>query len=230
MNVATSNRPKLELNESLSSDEDISRLENKQINLSSNEIAVIQYRTKNAKFQQQEDTSKIFIKRVNTITSSVNELLETNNSSMGGRTPNISTNEPIINKNSNYISQSARKEVKTTGNSIINLPRTKLGEYLQRSEKSKFKERKDSPFLVVKKTLNFDEEVKKNKKERRDAYGTVICKKNRRKVQVSFVDWISDEPLTDVVYIESFKGLNYMRNMPKEDFMVKPTCECCGIF
>lgn len=223
MNIAISNRPKLEIDEE--SSDDITPLENKQINLSSNEIAVVQYRAANSK----SDQSKIFIERANTIAmSSENDLLETNSNSIINRTPNISMS------NNQYISQSAKKEIKSSGNSVIRVPKSKLGEYLEKSEKSKFKERKDSPFLVqqVRKNLKFGEEdeEKKNKKERRDWNGTVICKKNRRKVQVTFVDWISDEPLTDVVYIESFKKLNYIRNMPKEDFIVKPTCECCSIF
>lgn len=233
MNVAIINRPKLEMNESLSSSEDVGPLENKQINLSSNELAVAQYRASKQQFQQQGDTSKIFIGRANTIiTSSENELLDTNNNTIN-RTPNISNNEASNSKNNRYISQSARKEIKSSGNSIIPVPKTKLGEYLQKSVKSKFKERKNPALNVqeVKKTLDFNnEEVKTNKKERRDVYGTVISKKNRRKVRVSFVDWISDEPLIDVTYIESYKGLNYIKNMPKEDFMIKPRCECCGIF
>lgn len=220
-------RPKLEEPEELS---ESSNFEADKINLSSNDVAIIQIN--NSKYQRSKllgmtnnNTNRMLM------SSAENELAETNNETNNAsinRTPNLS-NYPHY---SFGISQSDRKQSKSTmGSQMSSGAKLKLSEYLQKSAKSKFKERKESPFLVnIKKELKFGENENKNKKERRDWNGTVINKKNKRKVQVTFQDWITDDPLVDVIYIESFKNFNYMRNMPKEDFIAKSRCECCTVF
>lgn len=221
MNIALSNRPKLVLEDS---SEDISPLEDKQINLSSNELIIAQILSGKKNLNKYQKSQNI-AKRTNTLMSSENELAETSSNTIINPTP-------ILSSNYQYISQSARKEMKNYESKILKTSTMKLSEYLQKSEKCKYKERKDPSFLIkVKKNLKFgDDANEKNKKERRDWNGTVICKKNRRKVQVTFADWAGDEPLTSIIYIESFKNFNFIKNMPKEDFIIKPTCECCNIF
>ena len=72
-------------------------------------------------------------------------------------------------------------------------------------------------------------------RERRDAYGNIIKKKNRKKIKVSFIDQINEEqPLVNVVDIESYKKYNFIIGMPKEDHIKKnqatSNCQCCIMF
>ena len=71
-------------------------------------------------------------------------------------------------------------------------------------------------------------------RERRDVYGNLICKKNRRKVRVTFADEIDeDKPLASVIDIESYKNYNYIFGMPKEDTInknISTNCQCCILF
>lgn len=72
-------------------------------------------------------------------------------------------------------------------------------------------------------------------RERRDAFGNEIKKKNKRKIKVSFVDQLhEDQPLVNVIDIESFKKYNFIIGMPKEDNIkstnVNSNCQCCIMF
>ena len=74
-------------------------------------------------------------------------------------------------------------------------------------------------------------EVETDKKERRDFFGNVIKKKNKKKVKVSFIDVVTSQPLVDLVNIESFKNYNLIEGMPGEDGKVKNSeCVCCLLF
>ncbi len=74
-------------------------------------------------------------------------------------------------------------------------------------------------------------ETENDKKERRDFFGNVIKKKNKKKVKVSFIDTVTTHPLADIINIESFKNYNYIEGMPSEDGKVKNAeCVCCLIF
>ena len=76
-----------------------------------------------------------------------------------------------------------------------------------------------------------EKEISPFKKERRDIFGNIISKKNKRNVKVSFVDLTTSQPLVDVVDIESFKKYNYIIGMPKEKQIEKHVkCQCCTIF
>ena len=69
------------------------------------------------------------------------------------------------------------------------------------------------------------EEVEE-KKFRKDKNGTLICKKNKKKVKIGFL-----EPFTKIIPIESYKKYNVMTNIPKgERYISKDNCECCIIF
>ena len=98
-------------------------------------------------------------------------------------------------------------------------------------EKSKYNKYFNSP---VKATKKIEEESVKTSRERRDVYGNLICKKNRRKVRVTFADEIEEEkPLASVIDIESYKKYNYIFGMPKVDTINKnitTNCQCCNVF
>ena len=73
-------------------------------------------------------------------------------------------------------------------------------------------------------------------KERKDAFGNEIKKRNIKKFKVSFIDEIyKDQPLAKIIDIESFKKYNFIVGMPKEEH-IKGThinasnCQCCLIF
>jgi hypothetical protein len=70
-----------------------------------------------------------------------------------------------------------------------------------------------------------------NKKERLDFYGNVIKKKNKKRIKVSFIDYVTSQPLVDIINIESFKNYNFIEGMPGEEGVAKSAeCVCCSIF
>ena len=76
-----------------------------------------------------------------------------------------------------------------------------------------------------------EKEISPIKKERRDIFGNLINKKNKKNVKVSFVDFTTSQPLVNVVEIESFKKYNYVIGLPKEKKIEKhDKCQCCVIF
>ena len=98
-------------------------------------------------------------------------------------------------------------------------------------EKSKYNKYFNSP---VKHAKKIEEKSDNTSRERRDVYGNLICKKNRRKVRVTFADEIEEEkPLASVIDIESYKKYNYIFGMPKVDTINKnitTNCQCCNVF
>ena len=89
------------------------------------------------------------------------------------------------------------------------------------------KKRKDSIFTNKIVETKDDQSYKK---ERRDFYGNVIKKKNKKKVRVSFIDVVTSQSLTKVVNIESFKKYNIIDGYPNDDKVKNPECVCCSIF
>ena len=65
-----------------------------------------------------------------------------------------------------------------------------------------------------------------------DIYGNIINKKNRKKIKISFIDNITNQPLVNVIDIESFKNYNYIDGIPQEEKMynISSKCQCCLIF
>ena len=93
----------------------------------------------------------------------------------------------------------------------------------------KRKHRRDNDFFTHK--IVETKDVSSDKKERRDFFGNVIKRKNKKKVKVSFIDVVTSQPLADVINIESFKNYNCIEGAPDEDG--KPTnteCVCCLVF
>ena len=78
--------------------------------------------------------------------------------------------------------------------------------------------------LIQKKNLS--------KVERSDYFGTKICKANKRKVKIVFIDEVTDEPLIDVDEIECIKEYNVvpLLNGGKDLYMKEDTCCACFIF
>ena len=94
-------------------------------------------------------------------------------------------------------------------------------------EKSKYKTSID----YTKKNENEFETI--TGKERTDAFGNVIKRKNKKKIKVSFVDEINKEqPLVNFIDIECYKKFNFIIGMPKEEHIKKnhSNCQCCNIF
>ena len=60
-----------------------------------------------------------------------------------------------------------------------------------------------------------------------DKNGTVINKRNKKKVKISF-----KTPFEDVEYIESFKSFNVVHGIPKNDVFTpqQDHCQCCQIW
>jgi hypothetical protein len=79
----------------------------------------------------------------------------------------------------------------------------------------KRKHRRDNDFFTHK--IVETKDVSSDKKERRDFFGNVIKRKNKKKVKVSFIDVVTSQPLADVINIESFKNYNCIEGAPDED-------------
>lgn len=109
------------------------------------------------------------------------------------------------------------------------------------------KHKKFSVFKMIEKSkntkknkYNYEENNKKKideedtGRERKDINGTVIKKKNRKKIKISFADQINENnPLATIIDIESFKKYNVIYGMPKEEIIhknVSSKCQCCNIF
>ena len=93
----------------------------------------------------------------------------------------------------------------------------------------KRKKRRDNDYFTNK--IVETKDVSSDKKERRDFYGNVIKRKNKKKVKVSFIDVVTSQPLADVINIESFKNYNYIEGNPDEDGKAtNAECVCCLVF
>ena len=96
-------------------------------------------------------------------------------------------------------------------------------------EKSKYNKYFNSPVKHAKKI----EEESNTSRERRDVYGNLICKKNRRKVRVTFADEIEEEkPLASVIDIESYKkyNCNNSNKYAYSEDKIKCDSKCCLIY
>ena len=110
-------------------------------------------------------------------------------------------------------------------------PRKKKFAVLKMVEKSKYKKYFDSP---TKYSQSKKEEENQTRRERRDVYGNLINKKNKRKIKVSFIDEIEEEKsFASVINIESFKKYNYIFGYPSEENFnknVRTNCQCCIVY
>ena len=100
---------------------------------------------------------------------------------------------------------------------------------------SKCKQKRPLPSKVTPisiKRRNVIEKKKTEKPVRNDYFGTRICKQNKKKVRLVFIDEISDKPLIDVEEIESIKEFNVvpMINGGKDLYIRERTTCACVVF
>ena len=62
---------------------------------------------------------------------------------------------------------------------------------------------------------------------RRDQYGTEINKLNKKKVHITFIDYISTKRITETIHIQSYKHLNKIETLSSEQ---RDSSKCCIIF
>ena len=86
-------------------------------------------------------------------------------------------------------------------------------------EKNKYKSQKKSLYTVEENEVNKEE----NKIIRKDKNGVKICKKNKKKVKISF-----KIPFENITPVESYKQYNVILEIPKEDNYMKE-CQCCSL-
>ena len=69
--------------------------------------------------------------------------------------------------------------------------------------------------------------IPKPKNIRRDKYGTEINKINKKKVHITFIDYISPNRITETIHIQSYKHLNKIEAFPSEQ---RDSSKCCIMF
>ena len=68
--------------------------------------------------------------------------------------------------------------------------------------------------------------ITKPKNIRRDKYGTEINKINKKKVHITFIDYISPKRITETIHIQSYKNLNKYEISSNEQ---RDSSKCCNI-
>jgi hypothetical protein len=138
-----------------------------------------------------------------------------------------SENSNILMKNTNNNST----EYTNKKNPNVNLmrvssfsPTKKKKKLVVLEEKQKTRGRRRSIYAVDPKEEVIEEE---KKSLRKDYYGTPICKKNKKKVKVTF-----KKDFEIVTPIESFKKYNVTIGIPKGEKYINrfDNCQCCAIF
>ena len=137
------------------------------------------------------DTEDIYIQKRNLFGSGVSPISK----SELKKSNDVLSTEPSLIKVKNYKSPSKKYSV------------FKL---IEKDKKRKFKPH----FIEENKEIE-----KKPKKIRMDIYGNIINKKNRKKIKISFIDNVTNQPLANVINIESYKNYNYIDGIPKEEKM-----------
>lgn len=113
-----------------------------------------------------------------------------------------------------------------------NSPKKRYSVFKLIEKDKRYKKEINSLFYDPKKNNSKNEQEKEQEKERKDVYGNIINKKNKKKVKVSFIDAVTEQPLVKIIEIQSYKNYNYIEGLPKEEKSgkVKTTCVCCSIF
>ena len=134
--------------------------------------------------------------------------------------------QKIDKRKSNYVLSTEPGLIKVKN---YNSPSKKYSVFKLIEKDKKSKREFKSPLIDLKKEK---EEEKPIKKERCDIYGNVINKKNKKKIKVSFIDTVTQQPLADVIDIECFRKYNYTIGIPKEEKInkISANCQCCFIF
>ena len=105
-------------------------------------------------------------------------------------------------------------------------PNTNRGKYstIPSNEMTKVIFKEPPKFLAAKKEINNNN----NKTKRTDRNGVPICKGNKKKIKVTFIDQIDEnKKFEEIIDIESIKKYNICYGLPKEDKYIKETV-CCS--
>ena len=145
----------------------------------------------------------------------------------------MSLNIPSKNKlNSNELSENEQNIQSEKKSLALSLSPLKKG---RRRRNSLLDARRRSVInLLSQEELKFKDEISKN--ERKDAFGTPINKRNKRKIKVTFRDMTNNEngtkTLAEVIPIASYKKYNYIEGVPREGDLINNTasCQCCLIY
>ena len=167
----------------------------------------------------------------------LNNVNNNDNNNINNNNDNNNNDNNNNNVNKNYLYVNVINEKKS--NNSENTPNSKSRNLLspnpnQLTNRGKFSTKpsnemtkiifKEPPkFLAIKKEDN------KNKKAKRtDRNGIEICKKNKKKIKVTFIDKIDEnQPFEDIIDIQSIKKYNVCYGLPKGDKYIKETV-CCS--
>ena len=108
-------------------------------------------------------------------------------------------------------------------------PNTNRGKYstIPSNEMTKVIFKEPPKFLAAKKEIN-NNNNNNNKAKRTDRNGVPICKGNKKKIKVTFIDQIDEnKKFEEIIDIESIKKYNICYGLPKEDKYIKETV-CCS--
>ena len=203
-------------------EEDLYDVENENDNFSPNKFLHLNI--------QPERRASITSLRYNETHNSDNNLNLIKNCNFNTSNPNIteinlSDNKLIsesknIKKASNYYSDNPNENLMRGSSFSPNKKKRKL----VLEEKQKVRGRRRSVYAVPPPK---EEIIEEEKSFRKDFYGTPICKKNKKKVKVTF-----KKNFEIVTPIESFKKYNVITGIPKGDKYINgfETCECCFIY
>ena len=161
-----------------------------------------------------------------------NASLEENNSNniiYSSRLPYLSEdkkikNDDVLGLKNNKLNSLEIKDIYTNKKlePISPIKNRKKKKIIVLEEKKKYKTSRKSPYIVEEK-----EEKKEEKILRKDKNGVPICRKNRRKVKISF-----EKPFVIETPIESYKNYNVLLGMPKDDNYINSNlgeCQCCSL-
>ena len=186
----------------------------------------------------------------NNINSEIVKIKEKKNTSYQ-KDRHITLNKPKPNKkssSSNHITLSLEEDTKSKSSCLI--PRIR-----QKNKNVSTKKKKKSKILLKNEKLkipigkrrsisgqpsnliinSIKNEIKsltppkitKPKNIRRDKYGTEINKINKKKVHITFIDYISKKAITETIHIQSYKHLNKIEIISSEQ---RDSSKCCNIF
>ena len=164
-----------------------------------------------------------------------------NNLSQTKHNNNLTISNNINNNNKLYLSPNVIQERSSNNsehsksrsrnilspNPIQLSPNTNRGKYstIPSNEMTKVIFKEPPKFLAAKKEINNNNN---NKTKRTDRNGVPICKGNKKKVKVTFIDQIDEnKKFEEIIDIESIKKYNICYGLPKEDKYIKETV-CCS--
>jgi len=134
--------------------------------------------------------------------------------------PNLN-NEKSSNNSENTLNSKKRNLFSPNSNQLTN-----RGKYsnIPSNEMTKVIFKEPPKFLAIKKEIDNNN----NKTKRTDRNGVQICKQNKKKIKVTFIDQIDkNKKFEEIIDIESIKKYNICYGLPKEDKYIKETV-CCS--